>query len=350
MRQHSFLSVPLRWVGPLMLRCGGCVTEKIDLPLATYETPLWASVHRGAKVSSAIGGIHALLLEDFMARSFLVRVKTASEGFELLKRLEKDLDIFSIAEKTSTHIKLLKIEGKLLGQSLFVRLCFKTGEASGHNMVTKATDAVLDHVVRHYGVQHISVSSNMCTDKKVSAINALKGRGKNVIVEGILSREICEKHLKTTPEALHDLNIRKNYLGSIAAGSLLSANAHYANMLLAFYLATGQDAANIVEASQGITTTDLIADPTGNLLHFAVHLPNLIVGTVGNGKDLPCIQENLKRLNLNCENGTRSQKLAMIIGGAVWCGELSLLAAQTNKGHLTEAHMRLERAPKKPCP
>lgn len=31
------------------------------------------------------------------------------------------------------------------------------------------------------------------------------------------------------------------------AGGVQSANAHFANMLLAFYLATGQDAANIVE-------------------------------------------------------------------------------------------------------
>src|SRR5690606_41507566 len=77
-------------------------------------------------------------------------------------------------------------------------------------------------------------------------------------------------HLPPRPcpccRSLHDalpIYVDKNYLGSLAAGSLCSANAHYANMLLAFYLATGQVAANIVEGSQGITTTEIVATPEG---------------------------------------------------------------------------------------
>src|SRR5699024_9215073 len=80
-----------------------------------------------------------------------------------------------------------------------------------------------------------------------------------------------------------ELVIRKNLVGSTVAGALRSANAHYANMLLAFYLATGQDAANIVEGSQGITYAENRAEG----LYFSTTLPHLIVGTVGNGKDLP---------------------------------------------------------------
>ena len=41
------------------------------------------------------------------------------------------------------------------------------------------------------------------------------------------------------------------------AGGIRSANAHFANMLLAFYLATGQDAANIIEGSQGIVHAEV---------------------------------------------------------------------------------------------
>lgn len=44
-------AVPTRWVGPL--RMTGAAfdgVEEVDVPLATYETPLWPSVGRGAKI------------------------------------------------------------------------------------------------------------------------------------------------------------------------------------------------------------------------------------------------------------------------------------------------------------
>ena len=112
-------------------------------------------------------------------------------------------------------------------------------------------------------------------------------------------------------------------------------------MLLGFYLATGQDAANIVEGSQGVTLAEARADE----LYFSVTLPNLIVGTVGNGKGLPFVEENLRELG--ClearEPGANARRLALICAATVLCGELSLLAAQTNPGELMAAHLRLER-------
>ena len=69
----------------------------------------------------------------------------------------------------------------------------------------------------------------------------------------LIPHEVLEKTLRTTATRMVDLVVRKNLVGGTVAGSLRSANAHYANMLLAIYLATGQDAANIVEWSQGIT-------------------------------------------------------------------------------------------------
>ena len=75
----------------------------------------------------------------------------------------------------------------------------------------------------------------------------------------------------------HHLLFNRN---DMLAGGIRSANAHYANMLLAFYLATGQDAANIVEGSQGIVH----AEVRGKDLYFSTTLPNLIVGSIGAGK------------------------------------------------------------------
>ena len=125
------------------------------------------------------------------------------------------------------------------------------------------------------------------------------------------------------------------------AGGIRTANAHYANMLLAFYLATGQDAANIVEGSQGIVHAEL----RGSDLYVSANLPNLIVGTVGAGKHLAFVRENLTRLDCVSDRnpGENARRLAGIAAACVLCGELSLLAAQTNPGELMAAHTQLER-------
>ena len=46
----DFAQIPMQMVGPIKL--SGCVMEgEFEVPLATYETPLWPSVNRGARVS-----------------------------------------------------------------------------------------------------------------------------------------------------------------------------------------------------------------------------------------------------------------------------------------------------------
>ena len=95
-----------------------------------------------------------------------------------------------------------------------------------------------------------------------------------------------------------------------------------------------------MEGSQAIT----FAEVRGEDLYFSVTLPNLIVGTVGNGKHLPFVRDDGK---LGCdverEAGENAQRLALICAASVWCGELSLMAAQTNPSELMQAHRNIER-------
>ena len=108
-----------------------------------------------------------------------------------------------------------------------------------------------------------------------------------------------------------------------------------------FYLATGQDAANIIEGSQGVVH----AEVRGDDLYFSCTLPNLIMGSVGNGKGIDFVEDNLAMLGCKeaREPGDNARRLAAICAATVLCGELSLLAAQTNPGELMEAHLKLER-------
>lgn len=339
----SHASIPMRFVGPINIS-SAYITDTISVPLATYERPLWPSVGRGAKLSCLIpNGIEASIVHDRMSRSIVLDTNSVQHAASVAEKLKKSQDALQqVVASTSRFARLIDVYADIVGKLLYVRFSLHTGDASGHNMVTKAADALCQWILAHHdGVRYLSLSANLCTDKKVSAMNGILGRGKHVVAELTIPRPLCQQVLKTTPEKLVELHIKKNLLGSILAGSLRSANAHFANMLLAIYLATGQDAANIVEGSQGIVHAEVLADA----LYFSVTLPNLIVGTVGNGKHLPFVKDNLSALGCDANKpaGHNAKRLAIIVAATVLCGELSLLAALTNQGELMKSHELLER-------
>ena len=56
----------------------------------------------------------------------------------------------------------------------------------------------------------LSLSGNVCTDKKPAAVNWLDGRGKRVVAEAVVPRATVEGTLKTTTAKLVELNkVRK---------------------------------------------------------------------------------------------------------------------------------------------
>jgi len=341
-----FAPVPMRWLGPV--RVGGNVFQgEQEVPLATYETTMWPSVGRGAHVSTLVDdGIICTLLDERMTRSVLFETGHAGEAHRVAQALMRSTErLQGVVQETSRFAELINIHTEIVGNLLFVRFEFTTGDAAGHNMVTLASDHLMQMILDEYPtLSYGSISGNLCTDKKVSAVNGLWGRGKNVVAEITIPQELLERRLRTTAKQMEELNIRKNLIGGTIAGSLRSANAHYANMLLGFYLATGQDAANIVEGSQGVTHVE---NRDGDL-YFSCNLPNLIVGSVGNGKGLSIITENLERLGCREERepGENARKLAVLCAATVLCGELSLMAAQTNPGELMAAHVKFERESK----
>ncbi|MEU9184178.1 hydroxymethylglutaryl-CoA reductase [Streptomyces sp. NPDC048484] len=342
--EQRFAEIPMRWVGPLRIS-GNVATAEAEVPLATYESPLWPSVGRGARISRMVeGGIRTTLVDERMTRSVLVEAEDAVAAHAAARAVHgRFSELCRLTRSTSRSAELLAVRDEIAGPLLFLRFEFSTGDASGHNMVTLASDALLTHLLSHIpGIRYGSISANYCTDKKATAINGILGRGKNVIAEMHIPEEIVSTCLRTTAAQVVKLNVNKNLVGTALAGGIRSANAHYANMLLAIYLATGQDAANIVEGSQGVTFAE---DREGDL-YFSCTLPNLIVGSVGNGKGLGFIEENLTRLGCREERppGENARRLAVFTAATVLCGELSLLAAQTNPGELMKAHTQFERS------
>lgn len=334
--------VPLQWVGPLCLTHSRG-SEELEIPLATYESPLWPSTARGARISCLSGGITCTVVDQRMSRSLLLEAPGAGEALAMVRQLSRRLpELQQAVSETSRFARLLDLHHQIVGNLVYLRFAFDTGDASGHNMATKASARLMEVILQSFpGMKEVSVSGNYCTDKKTSAVNGILGRGKYVVTEAVIPEKIVRRYLKSSAQKIADLNVRKNLIGTLLAGGTRSANAHVANILLGFYLATGQDAANIVEGSQAVTHCE---NRDGDL-YFSLTLPNLIVGTVGNGKGLPFVEKNLSRLGCRepRPSGENAARLAMICAAAAWCGELSLMGALTQPGELMRAHEKWER-------
>ncbi|MFI6956485.1 hydroxymethylglutaryl-CoA reductase [Nocardia sp. NPDC050408] len=344
MTEYPCAAVPLAWVGPIRIT-GNTIVDEVQVPLATFESPLWPSVGRGARVSRAVErGIVATLVDDRMSRSVILEADDAGTAHAAVRQLrDRFPELAAVVSASSNYAELVGLHHQITANLLFLRFELATGDAAGHNMATLAADHLMDHIIAAVpGLRYGSISGNYCTDKKSSAVNGILGRGRNVVTELLIPREVVADTLHTTAERVATLNVRKNLVGSLLAGGIRTANAHYANMLLAIYLATGQDGANIVEGSQGIT----YAENRDGDLYFSCTIPNLIVGTVGNGKGNRFAEDNLTRLGCREPRppGDNARRLAVIAAAAVLCGELSLLAAQTNHGELMRAHLRFERS------
>jgi len=207
-------------------------------------------------------------------------------------------------------------------------------------MATVATRAACDVIEDRTDAELVALSGNVCADKKPAAINAVEGRGRTVAADAVLQRDTVREVLKTTPEAVAEVNERKTLVGSARAGTL-GANAHAANVLAAVYLATGQDPAQVVEGASAYTT----ASVRDGDLYFSTTLPAVELGTVGGGTALPTQNEALRLLGVAGGGeppGANARELAEVVAGAVLAGELSLHAALGSR-HLEEAHTRLGR-------
>ena len=332
--------IPMGVVGPVEV-AGGAADGQFYLPLATTEGALVASVNRGCSVIANADGADARVTKTGMTRAPVFRVAGIAEAEEVVSWVGENTDrLREAAESTTSHGELLDVDTYVVGDSVFLRFVYDTKDAMGMNMATIATREAAALVEDETPASLVALSGNLCTDKKPAAINAVEGRGRSVTADVEIPRETVEQRLHTTPEAIEEANTRKNLVGSAKAGSL-GFNAHAANVVAAAFLATGQDAAQVVEGANAITTVEAREET----LYASVSLASLEVGTVGGGTKLGTQAEALDVLGLRGGGdpaGSNADALAEIIAVGALAGELSLLAALASR-HLSSAHEDLGR-------
>lgn len=331
------VEVPVGVVGPLNIPQFS--PEPLYIPLATTEGALVASVNRGCKAIESSGNLFIQVKKIGMTRAPAFVCASGKKAQELEDWLRENQTLFqSIAKTTSTHLRYISFQSWIRARTLFVRFVFDTDEAMGMNMVTIAVQAIADMIVNQKKVALRTISSNVCTDKKDSVLNSLFGRGYWVQVESVIPKSILESVLKTQASKMVGVHYTKNLIGSNLAGSF-SQNAQVANVIAAFYLATGQDPAHTVDASHAFLTLEQEKDD----IYAALTLPSVEVGTVGGGTYLKAQTQARKMMNFGNTDITAHQ-LAGIAGVVALSGELSLIAS-LSQHTLAQAHIKRRMKP-----
>ncbi len=322
----GYVPLPVGIIGPLTIN-----GESFYIPMATTEGCLVASTNRGAKAITEGGGALAQIVRDGITRAPCIRMPTAMAAAQLklwCETPENFVQMKAAFESTTSFGKLHECKATIAGKNVYLRLVCFSGDAMGMNMVSKGTLAVIECLRKEFPeLSLVALSGNMCTDKKAAATNWLEGRGKSVVVEATIPKDVVRKTLKTTVPAIVETNLNKNLVGSAMAGVIGGFNAHASNIVSAIFLATGQDPAQNVESSNCIT---LMEETESGDLWISCTMPSIEVGTVGGGTSLAAQAACLKALGCQgggANPGDNAQRLAKVIASATMAGELSLLAA-----------------------
>ncbi len=315
------VQMPLGFAGPLRVN-GEHAQGDFYVPMATTEGTLVASYSRGMRVISECGGVKTTVVKHSMQRAPVFTFEDALQARGFGEWLVQEFDaIKREAETTTSSGKLIEIEQYPVGNLLYTRFCYTTGDAAGQNMTGKATFAACEWIKKTHPLKPgYILSGGIDTDKKHSQMNMIRTRGKRVIAEFTLKREVAIERLGVDTRQLAEFR----QIGSVAAlqaGSAYSG-AHAANGIAALFIATGQDEANVAESHAGITYARLLENGD---YYWSVTLPAVICATYGGGTGLPGQRECLELLG--CYGTGKSDKFAEIVAATVLAGDISLSSA-----------------------
>ena len=313
--------VPIGLAGPLRVQ-GEHAQGEFYIPLATTEGTLVASFNRGMRALERSGGVKTAVVEQAMQRSPVFIFEDALAAKHFGTWVEEHFAPIAAAADSTTHAgKLIYIQQYAVGPLRYLRFNYTTADAAGQNMTSRATLAGCEWIRENYPRPlKFLLSGNMETDKKHSHINMLSTRGKRVIAEAVLSRELLARDFGVDTREVFAMRQVTN------AGAFLSGASnnglHFANGLAALFIATGQDVADVAESHAGIVYTQLLDNGD---YYWSITLPSLIVATYGGGTGLATQRECLELLD--CYGAGKVNKFAEICAAVVLAGEISLAGA-----------------------
>ena len=324
------VQMPLGVAGPLLIE-GQFANGEFYVPMATTEGALVRSYERGMVALTRSGGVITRVYMDENRVSPIFFFKDVAAAYDFTQHLQTNFEeICAEVEKTTQHGKLLRLECHPVGREVIVNFCFHTADAQGMNMIVKAAEQVCLWIMKQYRAERFYIFSGFSSEKKATGSLLGGGKGKKVVAGALLPANIVKSYLHVSPAQLCNL-WQYTILGHLQANALCY-NGQFANGLAAVFIACGQDVANIVNASVGITNFELTADGD---LYASVTLPSLTVATVGGGTSLGTSRECLEMLD--CYGSGKAAKFAEIVAATLLAGELSMGGAIAS-GEFVNAH------------
>lgn len=330
----GYAQVPLGIAGPLLCNTSAGMRE-VYVPLATTEGAMVASYSRGMKLLAAGGGARARVLREGLTQNPILVYADNQAAEAARAQAQRSLARWQrMVKKITQHGALVRVEARSLGRRLVLQLWFTTGDAIGINMAARAADVIsADLAQRSCALERHVHGQDV--EKRANARALVEGRGRTVMAEARIPRQALAQLARTTPEAL--LAILDTYRVGYAELGTQNWLVQAANGLAGLFLACGQDLAYITECANGQLDFALTA---ADELYACVHLPSMLVGTVGGGSGQGSAQECLALLG--CQGAGHANTFAELAAATVLAGELSLMAAFTAH-EFVAAHERLGR-------
>jgi len=336
------VEVPVGLAGPLLFH-GQHVQGHVFAPMATTEGSLVASTIRGAAAMTAAGGVETRVLGRHLSRVPLLQMNRLQDAVFLADWVKFHFDeVRAQTLPISRFADLKSIEPHILGREVHLHFMYETGDSAGQNMVTgctwQACHWIIEQMKERFGIPVVRymIEANLSSDKKVTYNAWIQGRGTRAVAECRLSRDVTQRFLHVTPEQLvrgfHALS-----RGAVASG-MIGNNVNSANMVAAIFTATGQDIGSVHESSMAQLSVEL--EDGGEMVYATLHMPSLLVGTVGGGTSLPGQKECLQLMNAAGVGG--SERLAEIICGYALALDLSTLAALSSDEFASAHHPLVE--------
>ena len=330
----GFMKIPMAIAGPLKVH-GKYANGDFYVPICTLEGTLALSMTRGMIATHRSGGINVSHVKQELSRAPVFIFDDLKKSAKFMEWIDENFEkIKKVAESTTNHGKLLRVDQYPIQNFVVLDFILDTGNAAGQNMVTLAAKNSCDFIKEKTGAEFF-LESGFNSDKKASARNMIMGRGHSVIAEATISNSLIRSVLDVKIENLKKYQEIGPTTTRLAGTE--GCHLHISNALTAIYLATGQDTACVAENSIGHYQIEPLEDE----VKFRLTLPSLTVGTVGGGTRLLPQHQNLKLLG--CDTGDdASKKFAEIICASALCLEISLFSAIASHT-FTKAHMKYGR-------
>ncbi len=332
--------IPIGIAGPVLI--GGTYAKGfIPVPIATTEGALVSSISRGAKACAQAGGVSVHVTRHTMLRAPVFYCRDLQGALNLERWVESHFEEIRAKTANMSRIAVLQqIQPFVFGNALHLRFYYTTGDAAGQNMTSACTHAACEWITDRVskdpsiGYDMYIIEGHMSGDKKVNYQNFISGRGVSVVAEIFLPDRVLERVLRTSARRLV-----RGYVAAEAGAmhiGMVGCNINFANVIAGIFTATGQDIASVHESSCGVFK---LREEEGGLW-ATVHLPSLVIGTVGGGTSLPTQRDALEIMG--CFGSGKLFRLAEIIAATCLALDLSTLSAIASN-HFVRAHETLGR-------